>query len=520
MFLLPPLPPPQVVWVLRVSDLSLVGALCLDDELAECERRGSDLVLIPGSNGHWGLAVTFRHDYAGRLEQATGRRGVCDMGGFRVFPRHACVWGALAAVPPFGAPRVSQPPRRVGYNSSGLEEDTNHDVMACRGALVMPACWEVTDRTVLVLPPAHPDQQLGRAARPAAASAVAAAAPVEMGAVPMGHVEVDEDGWQMLPEWMFTDPPTAAAAAAAPRAAPAVAFAPASASGAAAAPTAATAAGATGAASYVPRKPDLAPRHQHSGSRWRVPGSRPAGYSVIDLDDSDDVDVAAAAPAAAPAVVETHMQCPGALAVLDGVSDSMPECVGDAILIVEDILKHRVCLFNLRTHALVRVLGEWGRAPGQLILDPNDMIERGSLAVIPAALTPTHQPWLIVADAGNGRVQVWDLAGAACHVFLIDDMFTLSQVRFHPRLQEVVVVLLSGEDSNCMDASVVAWPFNNDDARREVIAPGQLALVTTLAVSADTCSVWLADARATSRDDMFDGLASPEMVQHRLCLFH
>jgi DNA-binding beta-propeller fold protein YncE len=179
---------------------------------------------------------------------------------------------------------------------------------------------------------------------------------------------------------------------------------------------------------------------------------------------------------------------PCGLAVLDG--DAADAAAPDGPLaVVADTFNHRLALWRVRDGTVVRHVGSPGAAPGHFYFP-------SAVSVVPARATESDEPWLVVVDGVNHRVQVLTRTGTVVRVLQGEAAIPLSS-----SLYGVTVCLGTGEVlvSDCKHHRVVSWRLSDGGGLRVVCGgvrgsgPGQLSDPWGVVASGDG-ALWVADA--------------------------
>jgi hypothetical protein len=183
-----------------------------------------------------------------------------------------------------------------------------------------------------------------------------------------------------------------------------------------------------------------------------------------------------------------ELQGPYGVALLDG--DAADAAAPDGpVAVVADSWNSRLALWRVRDGTVVRHVGSQGAAPGQFN-------HPSAVTVVPARATGSDEPWLVVADEGNRRVQVLTRAGMVVRVLQGDAVIQLSS-----DLYGVTVCLGTGEMlvTDYINHRVVSWRLSDSGGLRVVCGgvrgsePGQLYGPCCVAASGDG-AVWVAGA--------------------------
>jgi DNA-binding beta-propeller fold protein YncE len=178
---------------------------------------------------------------------------------------------------------------------------------------------------------------------------------------------------------------------------------------------------------------------------------------------------------------------PAGLTVLDGDLGDVVTPDGP-VVVVADTGNNRLALWRVRDGTVVRHIGSKGINPGQFD-NPT------AVTVVPAQSTGTDEPWLVVVDEGNSRVQVLTRTGEVVRVLQGN-----ADIQLGSLLGGVTVCIWTGEVlvTDTENHRVVAWRLSDGELRVvcggvQGSEPGQLSYPTGVVASVNG-SMWVADS--------------------------
>jgi DNA-binding beta-propeller fold protein YncE len=101
--------------------------------------------------------------------------------------------------------------------------------------------------------------------------------------------------------------------------------------------------------------------------------------------------------------------------------------------VVADTQNHRLALWNVRDGTVLRYIGSKGTNPGQFV-------KPTAVTVVPTETMGNAEPWLVVADSGNHRVQILTRTGTVVRELVGND-----DIKLGSYLYGVTVCIKTGE---------------------------------------------------------------------------